>query len=744
MTGAQNGQAGRRPNVVMIVLDDTGFAQLGCYGSDIETPNIDRLADEGLRYNNFHVTALCSPTRASLLTGRNHHRVGMGWLTDVPCPEPGYSAKISPAAGTLPAVLRASGYSTFAAGKWHLAPRWEVNPAGPYDRWPLGLGFERFYGFLSAETSQRTPTLVRDNSYVAPPRGPEEGYHLTEDLADETIAFIRDQQQNCPAKPFFVYLATGAMHAPLQAPEQWVQHYRGRFDQGWDVWREAVVRRQRELGILPPGAEPTPRPPWVRPWEEMDEQERRVCARGMEIFAAYLSHTDAQIGRVLDYLREIGRLDDTIVMLVSDNGTSSEGGPDGSLNYHGLRIDRDANRELTLGGLDEMTGPRSYVQYSWGWAWAGNTPFWLWKRFTALGGVRTPLVVHWPSGIASGGQVRRQFCHAVDLMPTLLEAAGIEPPERLAGVEQMSFDGASIGRTFADPQAPAPRDSQYFECSGSRSMYHRGWQIRTDHVGPTPALEREMIPGSHDFDTDRWSLFNLEEDFAETRDLADEHPEIVDRLVEMWRTEAGRNQVLPLNDGYSFRPQMPRPDTHRQPPRVVYRPGRGPVSEFLHPVLTEGFRMTAHLELGTPSADGMIVAVGDWTQGLAWYLLDGRMVAVCNLAGVEHRLSAPQRLGTGRHEVTLSYRKTAAGGVFHLHRHGRQVAELPVPGPLPARWQIGGPGLFVGCDTGFPVSDDYRPPFDFQGVLERVVVESVVSDDAEDQPVPVAVELRHE
>lgn len=717
-------------NVLTIVLDDTGFAQLGCFGSDIATPHLDALAGNGLRYNRFHVTALCSPTRASLLTGRNHHRVGMGYLVDVPGDTEGYTATIPPEAGTLPAVLRSAGYSTMAVGKWHLAPRWENNPAGPYNRWPLGLGFERYYGFLGAETNQFTPALVRDNSCVEPPRGPEEGYHLGEDLADQAIAMIRDQQQNTPDRPFFCYFATGAMHAPLQAPEEWVRRYEGKFDQGWDAWRADVVRRQQALGVVPADAEPTERPPWVRPWDELDAREQRAAARGMEVFAAYLSHTDAQIGRVLDYLRDIGRLDDTLVTVISDNGTSSEGGPDGSFNYHGSRSDPEANRDLTLDNVEEMAGPRAYLQYAWPWAWAGNTPFSLWKRFTALGGVRTPLIVHWPAGIAARGEVRDQFCHAIDLMPTVLDAVGVAVPDRLGGVDQMSLDGKSLLHTFDDDTASAPRDSQYFECAGSRAFYDQGWKIGTNHVGPTPVLERKLIPGSHDFQTDQWSLFHLDQDFAETRDLAAEHPERLRRMIESWWTEAGRNHVLPLNDGYSGRTQAERPASHRQPESASYRAGAGGVSEFMYPVLAEGFTMQAHVARGAGSSSGIIFALGDWTQGMAWYLLDGRQVFSCVIANVEYRLELPDPVSPDAVELGLAYREGGAGGTFTVHEGGVAQGELDLALPLPVRWQIGGVGLQVGHDSGFPVNDDYTPPFALpQGLLARLDVTSGAPDE---------------
>ncbi|MGH9051057.1 MAG: arylsulfatase, partial [Acidimicrobiia bacterium] len=384
------------PNVVVIVLDDLGFGQLGCFGSDIATPAIDALATNGLRYNRFHVTALCSPTRACLLTGRNHHAVGMGFLTDIPIGFPGYDGRIPPSAGTLPRILRDAGYNAFAVGKWHLTPRWDQSASGPFTRWPLGLGFERYYGFLAGDTNQWTPELVQDNQPVEPPRRPEEGYHLTEDLVDRAIRYVRDQHHATPEKPFFLYLATGAMHAPHQAPDEWIEPYRGRFDAGWEVWREHLFARQLELGVVPPGTELTERPPWVASWNGLASDERRLFARQMEVFAGFLSHTDHQIGRLLEFLRATELLDDTLVMLISDNGTSAEGGPVGSLNEHRFTHDMVDDVADSIAHIDDFGGFRGYNHYAWGWAWAGNTPLRLWKRYTWLGGVRTPLIAHWP------------------------------------------------------------------------------------------------------------------------------------------------------------------------------------------------------------------------------------------------------------------------------------------------------------------------------------------------------------
>ena len=493
------------PNVLVIVLDDLGFAQLGCYGSDVATPTIDALAGGGLRYRSFHVTAMCSPTRACLLTGRNQHRVGMGFVADLPIGFPGYDGMIPRATAAMPRLLRDAGYSTFAVGKWHLTPRWEQSAAGPFDRWPLGLGFERYYGFLNGDTNQWAPDLVSDNGFVDPPRAPEDGYHLTEDLADRAIRLIQDQQQATPGKPFLCYLATGAVHAPHQAPASYIDAYRGQFDDGWEAWRARTFERQVAAGVVPAGTTLTERPPWVPEWSSLPAGERRLYARLMEAYAGFLTHTDAQIGRVIDFLRATGALDDTLVLVLSDNGASAEGGPTGSLNEHRFTHDRLDDVADTVARTGDIGGFRAYNHYPWGWAWAGNAPFRLWKRYAWLGGVRTPLIVHWPVGIAAeaAGQLRGQFCHAVDLLPTVLDVAGVEPPTAVDGVDQQPLDGASLRATFDDPDAPSPRTTQYFEIIGSRSIVHDGWKATTDHIGAQISVERERVPGSHDFATDR-------------------------------------------------------------------------------------------------------------------------------------------------------------------------------------------------------------------------------------------------
>ncbi|HEX6312240.1 MAG TPA: arylsulfatase [Acidimicrobiia bacterium] len=712
------------PNVVVIVLDDLGFGQLGCFGSDLATPAIDALAAGGLRYNRFHVTAMCSPTRAALLTGRNAHRVGMGFLPDVPTGFPGYDGRIPPTAATLPRILRDAGYNTMALGKWHLTPRWEQSAAGPFVRWPLGLGFERYYGFLAGDTNQWTPELVQDNQAVEPPRRPEEGYHLTEDLADRAIRYVRDQQHASPGRPFFLYFATGAVHAPHQAPREWIERYRGHFDDGWERWRERLFAHQRELGVVPPDTRLTERPPWVEPWDALPVDQRRLFARQMEVFAGFLSHTDHQIGRFVEFLRATDLLDDTLVLVVSDNGTSAEGGPIGSINEHRFTHDFLDDVDDSIARIDDFGGFRGYNHYAWGWAWAGNTPLRLWKRYTWLGGVRTPLVAHWPARIEAAGAVRAQFCHVVDLMPTILDAAGVPVPDEVDGVGQQSVDGASFLATFTDGDAPAARSTQYFELLGSRAVYHDGWKATTDHVGKQLTVEREALVGSHDFDDDRWCLFDLERDFSEAHDVANEHPERVRHLTEIWWTEAGRNQVLPLDDSFLGRAIALEPPPNPPRFRTVFRPGGGPIAEDAMPPLISGFRMLADADVPARGAEGILCALGDWHNGWALYLLDGALVATFNVFGTAHRVATPGAVPAGRVTLGVDYRRRQpAGGPLALLVDGEVVHEGSLPADLPFRWQIGAAGMLLGRDRGFPVCDDYNPPFPFTGTLHELVLE---------------------
>ena len=712
------------PNVLVIVLDDIGFAQLGCFGSPIRTPNVDCLSSEGIRYNRFHVTSICSSTRAALLTGRNHHAVGVGMTMETPLGYPGYTGRIPSSAATMARVLRDSGYSTLAVGKWHLCPRGEYSASGPMTRWPLGLGFERYYGFLGAETSQWAPELCRDNTFVDPPRSPEDGYHLSEDLVDEAIRMILDQRQATPAKPFFCYLAFGAAHAPHQVHPEWSNPYSGAFDEGWEQVRAGVFARQVAEGIVPSGTSLTGRPPWIPDWSQLSVDERRLFSRYMEVFAGFVTHTDAQIGRLLDLLRQTGVLDDTLVMVLSDNGASAEGSQTGTLNEPAAWLGKPETVAEALDRIDEIGGHRAFNHYPFGWAWAGNTPLQLWKRYSWLGGVRTPLIVRWPARVSGPGDIRNQFCHAVDLYPTVLDVAGLVAPDQVDGVTQQRIDGSSIAETFSDPAAAEPRRTQYFEMHGSRGIYHGGWKATTDYVSPM-FNERAYITGSHDFDSDHWALFNLDDDFAEAMDVSAQHPGKVAELVQLWWAEAGRNQVLPLYEGPASLGAL-HPSEFPPPAEAVYRPGTGPVYEGVLPPLVGGFALEAKLDVESDSCSGILCALGDLNEGMAFYLLHARPVLCIVSFGKTTRIEGSRSVAPGSHVVSARFGRAVQGEEnLELFVDGGRVGAgiHPAPAVFPAVSTAGG-GMLVGRDRGLAVSDDYQPPFTFEGTLHEVRVRS--------------------
>lgn len=723
--GYQRPPAGA-PNVVVIVLDDVGFAQLGCFGSAVATPNIDRLAADGLRYNRFHVTSICSATRAALLSGRNHHAVGVGMTMETPLGFPGYTGRIPPSAALLTRVLRDSGYSTFAVGKWHLTPRGEYSAAGPMTRWPLGahMGFERFYGFLGAETNQWAPELWRDNTAVDAPRRPGAGYHLTEDLADQALAMLRDQRHAAPAKPWFLYFAPGAAHAPHHVAAEWSDRYRGRFDDGWEALRAETFARQVAARVVPEETTLTPRPEWIPEWSALDPRLRRLYARYMEVFAGFVSHTDDQIGRLLAHLDTTGTAGDTVVMVLSDNGASAEGTVTGTLNETAAWLGPAGDPSEALARIDQIGGPRAFNHYPWGWAWAGNTPLQLWKRYAWLGGVRTPLVVRWPGRLAGAGSVRSQFCHAVDIAPTILEVTGVVAPEVVDGVLQQPVDGASLAASFTDPDAPPPRATQYFEMHGSRAIYHRGWKATTDYVSPL-FDERSRLPGSSDFGTDHWALFDLDRDFAEARDLSGEEPERAAAMERLWWEEAERNRVLPLFEGPASLVAL-HPGEYPPPAEHWYEPGAGPVYEGALPSLLGGFTITAEVAPAGPVTEGVVFALGDINDGLALYLLAGRPVACVVSGGATTRLAADRVLParSGPVAISLEYRPgrpanlvLAVDGAEVDSGHHGGIMAFPGVGTAAG-------GLLVGRDRGLAVSDDYEPPFPCTATIRRLTIAS--------------------
>jgi len=713
------------PNVVLVVLDDVGFAQLGCYGSDIDTPTFDRLAAGGLQYTGFHTTALCSPTRSCLLTGRNHHSVGMGRITDLARGFPGYSGRIPKSAGFLSEMLLGNGYATYAIGKWHLTPDEESHLAGSRARWPLGRGFERFYGFFHGETHQFAPDLVHDNHAVEPPGTYEDGYHLTEDLADHAIECVTDLRAVDPDKPFFLYFCTGACHSPHHAPKEWIDKYAGHFDQGWDVWREEIYARQLASGVIPEGTVLPPRPEWVPAWDSLSADEQRLAARFMECFAAFLSHADHHIGRVVDYLEELGELDNTLLVLVSDNGASSEGGAHGSINDVRSWNASPATVKEMLGRIDEIGGPTLHNNYPWGWTMAGNTPLRRWKRETHEGGVADPCVVHWPRGIAAPGEKRRQFIHAIDVAPTILDAIGITPPSDIDGIAQQPVEGSSFAGTFADP-ASLTRDTQHFEMLGSRAIYHDGWKAVTfKPLGPMYRAEDDPdVP----FDEDVWELYHVAEDFSESNDLAEQHPEKLAELIELWWAEAERYQVLPLDNrpAEAILDPPPRPFPTRT--RVEYRPGGGPIPEPVAiDVKRRSHTVTAEIEVPEGDADGVLLAMGSILGGFSLFVQDGRLQYVHNyMARFEDHLDAGSKLAPGAHTVAFAYRcdEPWGGGQGSLLVDGAVVAEGMFQRFTPMRWSITGAGYTCGYDGGSAVTPRYQGPFEYEGTLHKVIVET--------------------
>ena len=698
------------PNVVVILIDDLGFAQLGCFGSDMATPNIDRLAAAGLRYSNFHVTPLCSPTRAALLTGRNHHTVGMRSVSNFSTGYPNMRGHVSNHAGTIAEVLRDEGYATFALGKWHLCQMEDASAAGPYDQWPCQRGFDRFYGFLDGETDQFAPDLVYDNHRVEPPQTPDEGYHLSEDLVDHAIGFIHDTKSIRPDRPFFTYLAFGAMHSPHQAPAAYLEKYRGRFDAGWDDARERWFARQKELGVIPPDTDLAPRNPGVEAWDDLPDNHRQLAARLQEAFAAFLDHTDAQIGRFIEELDALGELDNTLVFVLSDNGASQEGGPFGVLHEMKFFNFILETPDEAIDRLDEIGGPSSHSNYPWGWAQAGNTPFKWYKQNTHEGGVHVPLVVHWPAAITDGGARRDQFHYVTDIAPTIYEAVGANPPAVHRGYEQMPIAGTSLVYSFDAPDEPSHKQVQYFEMMGHRAIYADGWKAVTRH------------DSGSSFDDDRWELYHVAADASECHDLAERHPEKVAELVERWWSEAEEHGVLPLDDrtvelfGARYRDHSPHPvDRH-----YTYRPPLTPMPAQVGAGIA-GRSWDLGATIDRPAgAGGVLYANGNENSGVSVFVTDDRLVLDYNCFGEHHVVRSERAVPAGPAVVGVRFRRGDDGGDVTLVIDGEDAGSMHVPFVMR---MISSTGASVGLDHGSQVSDLYDGAFPFEGVLERVDIQ---------------------
>ena len=709
------------PDVVVILLDDTGFAQLGCFGSEIDTPNIDALAAGGLRFTNFHVTPLCSPTRAALMTGRANHAVGMRSVSNFRTGFPNQLGHISPHATTMAEVFREAGYATLCTGKWHLAPIEQCSAAGPFDQWPLGRGFDRFYGFLDGETDQFHPDLVSDNHMVEPPATPDEGYHLSEDLVDRALAMYSDSVGIRPDRPVFLYLPFGATHAPHQAPAAFMEKYRGRFDDGWDAARDRWFARQVEMGIVPAHTRLAPRNPGVEAWDELPEVQRRLAARLQEAFAAFLDHTDTQIGRLVDGLRRLGRLDNTILMVLADNGASQEGGPYGVMHemkfFNGIL----ETPEQAVARIDDIGGPNSHTNYPWGWAQAGNTPFRWYKQNTHEGGVHVPLVVHWPSGIAEDqrGSLRDQFVHVSDIAPTLYDLAGVEAPAVFHGVEQIPVSGRSFSEIIDDASAPAANTLQYFENGGSRALVAGEWKAVCRHV-----------PGA-DFDTEAWELYGLSADPSECVDLAADQPERLERLKDLWWEEAERHGVLPLDDrtfelfGARFRDRSPHPADRR----YVYRPPMSPIpAQAAAQIGGRNFDLTARLERDE-SDDGVLFATGTANAGISVFVLNGHLHVDYN-AFFDHTIAVSTiPVPTGSSTVSVAFRRgEGSTGRIDLRVDDRAAGSVEIPFIMRV---ISSVGASVGRDAGSAVSTLYSGPFAFTGVIDELEIRLLSRRDAE-------------
>ena len=727
------------PNILFIVQDDTGFGQMGCYGSPIKTPNIDALAAGGLRFNNMHTTALCSPTRSCILTGRNHHSNAMSCITEGSTGYPGGNGNIPFQNGFLSEILLHHGYNTYAIGKWHLTPADQISAAGPYERWPLGRGFERYYGFLGGDTHQYYPELVYDNHSVEPETTPDEGYHLTVDLVDKAIGFIADSKQIAPNKPFFMYFCPGAAHAPHHVPKEWTDQYKGQFDDGWGAYREKTFARQKDLGIIPRDAELSRHDPDVQDWNLLPDGEKKLYARMMEVFAGFLTHTDHQYGRLFDFLKTIGEWDNTLIMFISDNGASSEGGPTGSVNENKFFNNVPDSLEQNLKMIDQLGGPMTFNHYAWGWTFAGNTPFRRWKRETYRGGISDPFVVHWPAGIKAKGEVRTQYVHAIDMVPTVLDALGIEAPSSIKGVTQSPIEGHSFADALDRAGAPSKHVTQYFEMMGHRSIYHDGWRAVCPWPGTSfkeagaffgAPIDKDKLT---QLDATRWELYHVAEDFAENHNLAAKNRDKLMEMIATWYIEAGRYNVLPVDSRGTLRFADPRPQVAISRTRYTYYPNTQMVPINAGPVLlNRPHGIIADVEIPKGGAEGALLSAGDVQGGFSFYVQDGKLHYVYNYVGsdfyhVESNIAVP----LGRHDLRFEFGVTGkpdvskgkgAPGRGQLYIDRKLVGQVDIPLTMPLSLGLGG-GIVCGADTGSPVWDKYKPPFKFTGKLYGVTID---------------------
>lgn len=707
------------PNVLLILLDDVGFGQASTFGGPVPTAALDKLAAEGLRYTRFHTTAICGPSRAALITGRNHHNCATGFLSEWATGFPSYNNMISQSTATVGRILKENGYATSWFGKNHNTPDWESSVAGPFDRWPTGMGFDYFYGFIAGETHQYYPVLFENTVAVEPDRSPEEGYHFQTDMTDRAINWIRYSKSVSPNKPFFCYFAPGAAHAPHHAPAEWRDRFKGQFDKGWEKVREETFKRQLDEGIIPPDTELTAKPDWVQDWDSLSDDEKKLFARFMENYAGFLAFADHECGRVIDAVRAMPDGDNTIIIyIVGDNGASSEGGMTGTVNEVMNLNGIPSSIEDNLAAYDEIGGPDTEPHYPLGWAWCGNAPFqWVKQVASHFGGSRNPMVISWPEKIKEKGAIREQFCHLIDVVPTLLEAAGIPAPTHVNGVEQKPMDGVSIQSTFADANAHAVRERQYFEIFSNRAIYDNGWIACAQHTFP---WRQDFAPGN--WDADEWELYNIDEDFSEAKNLAAQHPEKLEQLKQLFDEEALKNNVYPLDDRGAGRLAEPKPSPGgADPDRMdfTYYEGASRLPETAAPnTKNRSHSIRIQVDNYSGSAEGVLLAAGGSSAGYAIYILDGKAVYHYNFfERVRLNVISSKPLPKGKSTIEMAFAYDGGGlgkgGEAILLLDGEEVGRGRIEQTVAGRFGIDTFG--VGSDSGSPVSDAYKPPFAFRG-----------------------------
>jgi arylsulfatase len=713
------------PNVLFIMIDDAGFGGWSTFGGQISAPNLDRLAQSGLSYTQFHTTALCSPTRAALLTGRNHHSAGTGVITEIGSGYPGYSGQIPKSEAMISETLRQNGYSTAFFGKNHNIPDWETSVSGPFDRWPTMQGFDHFYGFIGGEANQWQPALYEGNKPVEMevPPGREGDYTLNENLADKAIEYIHQEKSVTPDRPFFIYYAPGATHAPHHVPQAWIDKFKGQFDQGWDKYREETFQRQLAMGIIPPGTKLTPRPAEIPAWDSLGRDEKKVAIRLMETFAAFTAQTDHEVGRVIDAIRDIGQLDNTLIMWeIGDNGASMEGTLNGVFNEMVSLNGQQEDTAYILAHLDEIGGPKSYNHFPVGWAWAMNTPFQWGKQVAShFGGTRNPLVISWAGRIKATGGIRTQFHDVIDVAPTILEAAGIPEPVEVNGVWQKPIEGVSMVYSFDDEGAKSRRLTQYFEMLGNRALYHDGWIASSRH-GRLPWV----TAGSFDFADDVWELYNLDEDFSQANDLAAKNPEKLRELQDLFWAEAAKYNVLPLDDRFAERadPSL-RPSLIAGRTDFTYFSGARRIPESS----SANIKNTSHVITATVDqpGDGVLVAAGGTVGGYALFVKDGKPTYEYNWFGMDrYRITSSKPLPPGKSTIRVEFKYDgggdAKGGTVTMFVNDETVGEGRVEKTIFVRFSAD-ETFDTGVDDGSPVSDLYQSPFSFTGRLDKIEID---------------------